>query len=380
MNPPVPKKISKYRIIKTLGQGAMGTVYLGIDDSIERYVAIKTVSIDTNSKKLFNEYAQRFVDEAKALAKCTHPNIVTILEFGQEKQMAFMVLEYVNGPDLSQIIAHTNGITLMQALSFLTQLLKALNTTHKHSIIHRDIKPENILILNKKTVKLTDFGIAKNTNKNHLTQIGMTLGTPKYMAPEQLFNNEEIGPYTDIYSLFVLFYEMLGVVKNKEFYNFVKLPTIPQMAKHNNFDRNTKVPLCMLKFIDKGLKTSIMDRYQTVTEVIMDLKPILIEIKSLNNHSDNSPDTKTTLTQNSSSIITNSSFELEIDEDKFNEIRYDLAKIIGPISDLIITKSLQKTAIKSDIKTKFDKLITSIAEHIEKNDLKENFLNKWREY
>jgi serine/threonine-protein kinase len=380
MNTSAPKIISKYKIIKEIGKGAMGTVFLGIDESIDRYVAIKTISIGSKSQDLNEEYAQRFVLEAKALAKCTHPNIVTILEFGQEENMAFMVLEYINGPDLSQVILNKKGMSLMLALSFFTQLLKALNASHKSHIIHRDIKPENVLILNKRQIKLTDFGIAKSNNSDNLTQIGMTIGTPKYMAPEQLFSHEEIGPYTDIYSLFVLFYEMLASINDQWKYDFVEMPTIPQMAKHNNFNPNTRVPSCMVNFIDKGLKTAILDRYQSVSEVIHDLKPLLEKFKNKNSKSLKEVNPTLNLTQNHKSIITNKNLELEIDSDKFNSIRNDLSEIIGPISDLVITKSLQKTTTKTDNKTKYDKLITSIAEHIDNTELKEEFLNTWREY
>lgn len=380
MNNSLPKKISKYRIDRILGQGAMGTVYLAIDESIERKVAIKTISIDSKSPELNKEYSERFVEEAKALAKCTHPNIVTILEFGHENNMAFMVLEYIDGPDLSQVLSQNKNITLLQAINFLTQLLKALNAAHNSQIIHRDIKPENILIAENRTLKLTDFGIAKTNKKDHLTQVGMTLGTPKYMAPEQLFSNEKIGPYTDIYSLFVLFFEILGKVKQEGKFDFVALPTLPQMAKHNNFDSNIKVPSCMLEFIDKGLKTSVVDRYQSISEVIQELKPVLSIIKKAQAQSSKQSNPTDTLTQNRKSIITNESLELEIDQEKFIQIRDDLSAIIGPISDLIITKSLQKTAIKSNNKTKYNKLISCLSEHIENSEIKDEFLNKWRQY
>jgi len=371
-----PQSISQYKIIKEIGKGAMGTVFLGIDESIERYVAIKTISIDSKSETLNKEYLRRFVQEAKALAKCTHPNIVTILEFGKENNMAFMVLEYINGPDLSQILNSKKGISLMLVVSFFTQLLKALSAAHKSKIIHRDIKPENILITKKRQIKLTDFGIAKSDNNDSLTQIGMTIGTPKYMAPEQLFSNDEIGTYTDIYSLFVLLYEMLGHVNDQNKYDFISLPTIPQMAKHNNFNPNTKVPACMVNFIDKGLKTTILDRYQNVAEVVQDLKPMLVTFKKKNNDKDEVSDN---LTQNNESIITNKNLELEIDESKFNGIREQLSEMIGPISDLVITKSLKTTASKSDNKLKYDKFILTISDHIDNSELKEMFINNWRE-
>ncbi|MFK8011377.1 MAG: serine/threonine-protein kinase [Marinicellaceae bacterium] len=376
MKTKTPQTISQYKIIRELGQGAMGKVFLGKDESIERYVAIKTISIGSNSQTINEEYSKRFVQEAKSLAKCTHPNIVTILEFGQEKNMAFMVLEYIDGADLSQILSNQKGLSLMLVLSFFTQLLNALNASHKSNIIHRDIKPENILITKKRQLKLTDFGIAKTDNKDNLTQIGMTIGTPKYMAPEQLFSNDEIGTYTDIYSLFVLFYEMLGSVKDQHKYDFIAMPTIPQMAKHNNFNPTTRVPSCMVDFIDKGLKTTILDRYQTVSEVVQDLKPLLKILKK--DGGKKQVESSSTLTQNNESIITNKSLDLEIDKETFNAIREQLSEMIGPISDLVITKSLQKTASKSDNKAKYDRFILSISEHIDNSDLKDKFINAWR--
>ncbi|MBL4774334.1 MAG: serine/threonine protein kinase [Alcanivoracaceae bacterium] len=375
----IPKYISKYRIDGVLGQGAMGIVYLGFDESIERKVAIKTIAISSNNESLINEYTQRFEQEAKALAKCTHPNIVTILEFGHEDKLIYMVLEYISGMNLDQFIKQTKTMGLMQVLSYFTQLLKALHAAHRRGIIHRDIKPENVLMVNHKTIKLTDFGIAKLKLNDKLTQLGMTLGTPRYMAPEQLFGNDEIGEFTDIYSLFVLLYEMLGTVKNQEHYDFVKFKTLPQIAKHNKLNNCTMIPSCMLDFIDKGLKVSYLDRFQTITSVIDQLKPILNTLNKIRSNitqdHDNYRQKNKQNSMISGSTISGSSleFELELNNDQFDQLREYLSELIGPMSDFIITDAIKHNK-------NYDDFIMSIAEKIAHNNARENFIDTWRKY
>lgn len=368
----MPKSISKYRIDGVLGQGAMGLVYLGFDESIERKVAIKTISINSKSQTLNNEYGQRFEQEAKALAKCTHPNIVTILEFGYIDNMAYMVLEYVSGTNLNDVIMQTKGMGLMQVMSYFTQLLKALHAAHSSGIIHRDIKPENVLLIDGKFIKLSDFGIAKSNLDDNLTHIGMTMGTPRYMAPEQLFGTDEIGPYTDIYCLFVLLYEMLGTVNNKSNYDFVHLNTLPQMAKHNKLNSQTMIPSSMMEFIDKGLKTSYLDRFQSVSEVVAELKPILNTLKHLRTHAVIDDEKNKTQREHVSIISANHpkmSFELSSEE--FEGLRKELTHIIGPMSDFVITDAMGKNS-------SYDQFIKHIADTIEHSALKEEFLDNWR--
>lgn len=374
MNDSIPKSISKYRIDGVLGQGAMGLVYFGFDESIERKVAIKTISISSKCETQKDEYRQRFEQEAKALAKCTHPNIVTILEFGHADNMAYMVLEYISGSNLNDIINQPKGMGLMQVMSYFTQLLKALHAAHSSNIIHRDIKPENVLLVKNKIIKLTDFGIAKSHLDDNLTQIGITMGTPRYMAPEQLFGTDEIGPYTDIYCLFVMLFEMLGTVRNRENYDFTRLKTLPQMAKHNKLNSNTMIPACMIDFIDKGLKTSYLDRYQTVVEVVNDLKSILQTLKNLRTNTSHSTGQNNSQKQHAS-IISGNNFELdfELDSEQFESLRQDLSHIIGAMSDFIITDAMGKSR-------NYDQFVMHIAQSIEHNTLREEFVDKWRKF
>ena len=376
-----PEKISKYRIDGVLGQGAMGIVYLGYDESIERKVAIKTISIDSKDEKMAAEYTERFNQEAKALAKCTHPNIVTILEFGHDEEKAYMVMEFVDGLNLGQLLARTKGLSLMRVMNYFTQLLKALHMAHSHNIIHRDIKPDNVLLVNNKTVKLTDFGIAKSTVNDGLTQVGMTVGTPRYMAPEQLYGSEDIGAHTDVYCLFVLLYEMLAHVKDGHHYNMTRVPTIPQLAKHNKFDASTMVPDCMVDFISTGLKVAHVDRYATVADVVKALKPILQTLKkqaeNIQEQSESGTSQVSSMAPEMSSdissqgtVITQPDDELVIDEEQFNAIRNDLSELMGPMADYMITQALK-------FSRQHNEFIHSLAEKIENDEARQEFAARW---
>ncbi len=369
-----PKKISKYVIKKILGQGAMGVVYLGYDEQIERYVAIKTVAFDQlNQQSSGQEFAERFIQEAKLLAKCTHPNIVTILEFGQENNMAFMVMEYIKGPSLKDVLKRKQSIPLMLVMTWFVQLLKALNEAHSQEIIHRDLKPENILLVNNKTTKLTDFGIAKSDDNETKTQIGITVGTPKYMSPEQIFGSAELGPYTDIYSLFVILYELLGHVSNINKYQAEPLKGLSSLAKHNKFKQDTLVPAHMQTFILKGLSLSHTDRYETVTEVLEDLRPL---IKNIRAQSDNQVTTKKEEDNTSGffttgTVITQNTQDWIVEENDFDAMRDHLSELMGPMADFILTNALKNAHSQ-------DQFIMQIAEKIDNQTIREVFVEQWR--
>ncbi len=369
-----PKQISKYAIKKTLGQGAMGVVYLGFDQQIERYVAIKTVAFDPiNQQKSDQGFAERFIQEAKLLAKCTHPNIVTILEFGHENNMAFMVMEYIKGPSLKDVLKKNKPIPLMLVMTWFVQLLKALKEAHSHEIIHRDLKPENILLVNSKTTKLTDFGIAKSDENETKTQIGITVGTPKYMSPEQMFGSAELGPYTDIYSLFVILYELLGHVPHINKYQGEPLKGLSMLAKHNNFKQDTLVPIQMQDFIRKGLSLSHKDRFETVAEVIKDLKPLINNIRTMsdNQTTTDTEEDDTTGFFTTGTVITQNTQGWIVEESDFDAMRDHLSELMGPMSDFILTNALKNAHSQ-------DQFIMQIAEKIDNHKIREAFVDQWR--
>lgn len=199
------KRIKQYKILEKLGSGGMGEVYKAFDSVLERDVAIKIMH-----RHLLSDAAndERFMREARAAARLVHPNVVTIHEVGLAKVGRYIVMEYVNGRPLTQLLAAEGAVSPPRATHFMTQLLSALQRAHALGILHRDIKTDNILVAANDQIKVLDFGIAKMTTKERLTGNGQLLGTIEYMAPEQILG-EEVDSRCDLYAAGVVFYQML---------------------------------------------------------------------------------------------------------------------------------------------------------------------------
>ena len=199
--------IGKYRIDGVLGQGAMGIVYRGFDAAVGRVVAIKTVRKELlEGRQPWNAVA-RFRSEARAAGRLSHPNIVTIYEFSEDEQSAHLVCEYVAGLGLDQWLARHGRADLPTALLWMDQLLDALECAHAHGVVHRDVKAANLLVVSRRLVKLADFGIA-HVDSADRTQVGLMVGTPCCMAPEQI-QGGHIDRRTDVFAAGVLLYELL---------------------------------------------------------------------------------------------------------------------------------------------------------------------------
>jgi len=201
------ENIRDYKIIKKIGEGGMGTVYLASDTMLERNVAIKVLNPLLTKDSQFTD---RFRHEAKVQASLIHPNIVTLHNYFREGDNYCMVMEYVEGVTLKQLISNTGPLPEQKAVWVLNQLLEAVGYAHRKGIIHRDIKPSNILLTGDNTVKILDFGIAKILQDKGLTKTGTKMGTIYYMSPEQIKAVKDIDNRTDIYSIGVTLYEMLS--------------------------------------------------------------------------------------------------------------------------------------------------------------------------
>ncbi len=199
------EQIKHYKIVDKLGSGGMGVVFRAFDTVLEREVAIKVMHRSLTEDK---QNAQRLIREAKAAAKLVHPNVVTIYEVGEDDHGKYIVMEYVKGAPLSDVLAKKGIFKPQRSVNLIIQVLKALNTAHKLGILHRDIKSENILITNDDIAKVLDYGIAQITAKSRITSSGQVLGTIEYMAPEQMLG-EDIDQRCDIYATGVVFYQML---------------------------------------------------------------------------------------------------------------------------------------------------------------------------
>ncbi len=202
-------RIGRYKIVRELGRGAMGVVYHAIDPNIGRPVAIKTIQFSSVRKPEEQERLRdRLFREARSAGMLSHPGIVTIYDVEQQGDLAYIAMEYVDGPTLDQMLSETQGVTAEQMFGILGQTAVALDYAHLKGIVHRDIKPANIMIAADGTAKITDFGIAKITASENLTMTGSIVGTPHYMSPEQV-QGKAVDGQSDQFSLAVIAFEML---------------------------------------------------------------------------------------------------------------------------------------------------------------------------
>ncbi len=197
--------IGRYRIGKKLGEGGMGSVHLGYDPMLDRQVAIKVMSPALANDHTF---VQRFLLEARAVARMEHPNIVAVYDADNIDGLYYLVMEFVSGGSLEDLIQQKGRLSFAQIANIIEQVASGLDYAHSHQMVHRDIKPNNILFDTDGQAHVTDFGLVK-TEEVVLTQAGQIFGTPAYMAPEQI-EGQPVGPYTDVYALGIVAYRMLA--------------------------------------------------------------------------------------------------------------------------------------------------------------------------
>jgi len=254
----------------------MGAVYLAEDLNLGRQVAIKFLSPERAADP---EFRKRFVHEAKAQAMLSHSNITTFHEVGEEKDTAFLVMEYVEGQSLSEL-AKQEKLSLSEILDITIQAGEGLQAAHEKGLIHRDIKPANILLNSKRVVKITDFGLAKWEGATTLTQSGAQVGTACYMSPEQV-KGAKVDQRSDIFSFGVVLYELLcakrpfeGDSKQAIFYELLYTEPHP-LARYSS-----KVPQGLQEIVSKCLAKKPEERYQSSADLVADLKRIKREVTS----------------------------------------------------------------------------------------------------
>lgn len=211
--PPKPSELSGQlpglQVLELIGRGGMGAVYTARQEHLNRVVAVKVLPNEAQNDPGFGD---RFVREAQTLAKLNHPNIVTVYDFGRAGDLFYFVMEYVDGVTLRDSIA-AGGVTPEEALRIVPVLCEALQYAHDEGVVHRDIKPENILLDRRGRIKIADFGLAKllggSEQLPNLTRTHQVMGTMNYMAPEQMSTSKQVDHRADIYSLGVIFYELL---------------------------------------------------------------------------------------------------------------------------------------------------------------------------
>lgn len=260
--------IPAYEMIRILGQGGMATVYLAVQESFGRPVALKVMSPHLLAQR---DFAERFHSEARMVASLSHPNIITVYDVGIHEQYHYMAMEFHTGGHLGEAI-EKGDITPQRALEVTRDIAMALAFAHENGIVHRDLKPDNVLFSKLGLPILTDFGIARDLYvDSQMTQIGSTVGTPKYMSPEQA-KGEKVDGRADLYSLGVMLYEMLLGVPP-----FTAQDTITLAIKHCQ-EAVPPLPMDLGRYqplLDKLLAKEARYRFQTGVEVRDAIEAIL---------------------------------------------------------------------------------------------------------
>jgi CHASE2 domain-containing sensor protein/predicted Ser/Thr protein kinase len=270
--------LGRYEISGELGRGAMGVVYKGEDPKIHRTVAIKTLRLSEFEEDGVGELKERFFREAESAGLLAHPNIVTIYDCGEEHDLAYIAMEYLNGEDLEKFTRKGSLLPLRDTLFLVAKVADALDYAHSKSIVHRDIKPANIMRLKEnKDIKVTDFGIARITTSSK-TKTGVILGTPSYMSPEQVAAKKVDGR-SDIFSLGVVLFEMLTGQKPFEADDLTSLMYKIAREKHSSpRSLNPKIPQVVEKIIDKAMEKDPEKRYQKAGQMAEHLRKVIAKI------------------------------------------------------------------------------------------------------
>ncbi|HEY8101210.1 MAG TPA: serine/threonine-protein kinase [Burkholderiaceae bacterium] len=286
---PAINRVARFHILRELGRGSIGSVYLAHDPVIDRDIAIKTFSpkVSSATKK---QYEQQFINEARAAGRLSHPNIVTIFDASNENGTTYIAMEYLQGRELSKILKKDLPYTYDDAATIVWKVAEALDYAHKNGVVHRDIKPANIFIVADNQPKLVDFGIARIPNRVAEKTVSLEdapntlfhnnlLGTPTYMSPEQA-TGRQVDLRTDVYSLGAVMYELLAGRKPFQSKNTEKLlQLIAFKSPPAPHEVNPKVPAELSRIVMRAMSKRPEKRYQSANEMALDLKRYLIKGK-----------------------------------------------------------------------------------------------------
>src|SRR5574344_1049486 len=264
----------RYEILQTIGEGGMANVYLAKDSILGRNVAVKILRGDLASDEKFIKKFQR---EALSASSLSHPNIVEIYDVGEDDGNYFIVMEYIEGKNLKQLLKKRGNLTVHEVVDIMLQITSAMGVAHDSLIIHRDLKPQNILIKDDGEIKITDFGIAMALNATQLTQTNSAMGSVHYLPPEQA-NGKGATLKSDIYSLGIVMFELLTGQLPFKGDNAVEI-AIKQMKNQipSVCNINSLIPQSVENIILKACAKNPKNRYNNVVEMYNDIETCLDE-------------------------------------------------------------------------------------------------------
>jgi len=268
----------RYELVEICGTGGMSTVYKAHDQLLERNVALKVLHPHYGEDE---EYVERFRREARAVARLSHPNIVTVIDRGEADGQQFIVFEFIDGENLKELVERNGPLPVRRAVELALAVADGLAFAHQHGLVHRDVKPQNVLLNGDGEAKVTDFGIARSLDVEHgVTQTGTVLGTSNYLSPEQA-GGKPVTPATDVYSLGIVLYELLTAEVPFPGENFVAVA-----MKHLNepppdvLARRPDVPMRLAAAIDRALAKDPAQRFASMDQFAAELRASLHELGS----------------------------------------------------------------------------------------------------
>lgn len=273
--------LGDFKLRKKLGQGGMGTVYLGHQQSLDRPCAVKILSKEFAAKPGFVE---RFIREARAMAKINHPNVVDCYAVGEEKGYNYVAMELMDGQSMQDWLNQLGKLSVADAVLVTLVCAEALHHAHELNMIHRDVKPDNILVTKKGVIKVSDMGLAKAVDDDDmsLTQSGTGLGTPHYMAPEQARNAKHVDRRVDVYALGCTLYHFVTGKTPFDGGSVVELIVNKEKGQFTPAKRlNNEVPERLGLIIDKSMAPNPAHRYQSLDQMIADLEALGIAGEAL---------------------------------------------------------------------------------------------------
>lgn len=380
MNDGILKKddvVGKYRIDKEIGRGAVGIVYKAHDPSIDRVIAIKTIHPELMASDKKDDLTLRFQQEAKAAARCAHTNILTIYEYGEEDDIPFIAMEYVQGEELKKFLKDFIRFKIQDVVVITQQILAALKFAHSKQVIHRDIKPANIILLKRKQIKITDFGVAhiEDDSDEKITESSTMIGTPNYMSPEQL-NTEPLDNRTDLYSTGLILFELLSRAKTAKSSTYK--PRGYQLRDDIDLTEEWLeefIPSEFIRVMFTALQKDPQERYQNAaqfsTAILKAYKTYLVNNEEVTNRKRSSlgqaiahKDNDSTAHPSASTNTEASAQSINWSPDILQQLETQLAKYMGPFAKVLVNQnSHQYRSIQRFIEA----LATKIPDDDEKN-------------